>query len=206
MKINLPTSTLLNKFIPKNIFFKNVVVNSKMKAEFTDKIQKITWKYKISQETLWVTKTDIIEEIEIFEILLKQRNIPKNILKIIDKSIPYRILYIFKYQDDFSYGITLKWEKVWNYYFSQWNEDIDFDFEGSDMEKVFENIIKKFLTNIDTQNKNFDEIIKTDTTRISLKKEIEKLNSKIQKEKQFNKKVELNRLVRDYKRQLAQIN
>jgi hypothetical protein len=52
MNIDLPKSTLLNKFIPKNVFFKNSVINSKLKADFTDKIQKITWKYKISEETL----------------------------------------------------------------------------------------------------------------------------------------------------------
>ncbi len=38
--MNLPKSTLLDKFIPKNIFFKKAVVNSKIKAEFTDNLKK----------------------------------------------------------------------------------------------------------------------------------------------------------------------
>ena len=205
MNIDLPKSTLLNKFIPKNIFFKNSVVNSKLKAEFTDKIQKITWKYKISEETLWINKTDKIQEIEIFEINLKEKIIPKNVLKVIDKSIPYPILYIFIYEDDYSYWITLKWEKIWNYYFSDWNENIEFEFNWIDIEKVFEDIIKKFLKNVDTDDKKFDEIIETDNARIFLEKEIEKLKSKIKKEKQFNKKVELNKLLLEQKSKLEQL-
>lgn len=205
MNIDLPKSTLLNKFIPKNVFFKNSVINSKLKAVFTDKIQKITWKYKISEETLWINKTDKIQEIEIFEINLKEKIIPKNVLKVIDKSIPYPILYIFIYEDDYSYWITLKWEKLWNYYFSSWNENIEFEFNWIDIEKVFEDIIKKFLKNVNTDDRKFDEIIQTDNKRIFSEKEIEKLKNKIKKEKQFNKKVELNKLLLEQKSKLEQL-
>ena len=202
VNIDLPKSTLLNKFIPKNVFFKKSVVNSKLKTEFTDKIQKITWKYKISEETLWINKTDKIQEIEIFEINLKEKVIPKNVLKVIDKSIPYPILYIFTYEDDYSYWITLKWEKLWNYYFSDWNENIEFEFNGIDIERVFEDIIKKFIKDIETNDKKFDEIIEIDNKRIFLEKDIEKLKNKIKNEKQFNKKVELNKLLLEQKSKL----
>jgi len=202
VNIDLPKSTLLNKFIPKNVFFKKSVVNSKLKTEFTDKIQKITWKYKISEETLWINKTDKIQEIEIFEINLKEKVIPKNVLKVIDKSIPYPILYIFTYEDDYSYWITLKWEKLWNYYFSDWNENIEFEFNGIDIEKVFEDIIKKFIKDIETNDKKFDEIIEIDNKRIFLEKDTEKLKNKIKNEKQFNKKVELNKLLLEQKSKL----
>lgn len=202
MNINLPKSTLLNKFIPKNVFFKNSVINSKLKADFTDKIQKITWKYKISEETLWINKTDKIQEIEIFEINLKEKIIPKNVLKVIDKSIPYPILYIFTYEDDYSYWITLKWEKLWNYYFSDWNENIEFEFNGINIERVFEDIIKKFIKDIETNDKKIEEIIEIDNKRIFLEKDIEKLKNKIKNEKQFNKKVELNKLLLEQKSKL----
>lgn len=200
--MNLPKSTLLDKFIPKNIFFKKAVVNSKIKAEFTDKIQKITWKYKISEETLWITKTDKIQEIEIFEINLKEKVIPKNVLKIIDKTIPYPILYIFTYKNDYSYWITLKWDKLGSYYFSDWNENIEFEFNWIDIEKVFENIIKKFIKNVNTNDKKFEEVINIDNEIKHIEKEIEKLKSKMKKEKQFNKKVELNKMLLEYKNKL----
>ena len=206
MNFNLPKSTLLNKFIPKSIFFNKTAVNSKLKAEFTDKIQKITWKYKLSEETIWINKTNKIQEIEIFEINLKEKIIPKNVLKIIDKTIPYPILYIFTYENDYSYWITLKWDKVWNYYFSDWNENIEFDFNWIDIEKVFESIIKKFIKDIEIDDKKFDEIIKTDNARIFLEKEIDKLKNKIKKEKQFNKKVELNKLLLEEKSKLEKLN
>ena len=212
MDLKLPKSTLLNKFIPKSIFFKKTVVNSKLKDEFTNKIQRITWKHKISEETFWISKTNKIQEIEIFEIKLKEKIIPKNVLKIIDKTIPYPILYIFTYKNDYSYWITLKWEKLFelnskvDYYFSSWNENIKFNFNWIDIEKVLENIIKKFIKDIEIDDKKFDEIIKTDNARIFLEKEIDKLKNKIKKEKQFNKKVELNKLLLEEKSKLEKLN
>jgi hypothetical protein len=115
MDFNLPAQSFVNKFIPKNKIFGKVILNTKIRNEFTDKIQKITWKYKLSEETININKTDNIEEIQIFEIELKEQIIPKNILKIIDKIIPYPILYIFTYKNEFAYGISLKDENAQNY-------------------------------------------------------------------------------------------
>ena len=54
---------------------------------------KIIWKYKLSKDTINILGTNNVEEIQIFEIELKSKIIPKNILQIIDKAIPYPILY-----------------------------------------------------------------------------------------------------------------
>jgi len=202
--INLPKSTFLNKFIPKNIFFGKTNINSKLKTEFTNKIQKITWKYKISEETLWINKTDKIQEIEIFEIDLKEKIIPKNALKIIDKYIPYPILFIFTYKNNFSYWIIQKSIKIWppqiitliwDYYFSEWDEELDFDFTWINIQKVYEKIIKKFIKNFNIEEKNFEEIIKNNSEIKISEKEIKILKNKIKAEKTFNKKVDLNKIL-----------
>jgi len=205
MNFKLPSSTYVNKFIPKNKLFQKTVINSKLKQDFTDKIQKITWKYKIAENTIWINKTKNIEEIQIFEIELKENIIPKNALKIIDKLIPYPILYIFKYKKDFAYWISLKWESTWNYYFSDWNENIDFDFNWLTIEKVYQNIIKKFIKDIDIDDKNFKEIVEIDWKISILKREIKILKNKIVQEKQFNKKAELNKELIDKKKQLEKL-
>ncbi len=205
MNFKLPNSTYVNKFVAKNKFFQKAVINSKLKQDFTDKIQKITWKYKIAENTIWINKTQNIQEIEIFEVELKENVIPKNVLKIIDKLIPYPILYVFRYKDQFAYWITLKWENTWNYYFSNWNENIDFDFKWLNIEKVYHNIIKKFIKKTATDNKWFKEIIEIDSKISILEKEIQTLKNKITKEKQFNKKAELNKELLDKKKQLQNL-
>jgi hypothetical protein len=205
MDFNLPKETFVNKFIPKSKFFGKTILNTRLKNEFINKIQKITWKYKLSEETIGVNKTDIVEEIQIFEIELKKKIIPKNILKIVDRTIPYPILYIFIYEDDFAYGISLKDGNTQNYYFSDWNEPKEFNFTGINLNNIYQNIIKEFITKTGTDNKIFNDIIGIDDNIRILEKEIQILQNKIAKEKQFNRKVELNKSLSKKKKELDNI-
>lgn len=201
--MNLPSTAKVNKFIPKTQFFNRSSLSTKLKQEFTNTIQKITWLYKIAEDTIGINKTDDVEEIQVFEIELKENIIPKNSLKIIDKAIPYPILFIFKYKDDIAYGISLKNSNYpENYYFSRWNENIEFDFTGVDLERVYQKIIKKFIKGIELDKQGFGDIIKTDEQIKLLTKELSQLENRIRSEKQFNKKVELNKIYINKKKDL----
>lgn len=191
--MNLPSSATVNKIIPKNTFYNKFSISNKLKNEFIDKIQRIIWLYKISEKTVNIEKNEKVEEIQVFEIELKIREIPKNVLKLIDKAIPYPILFIFKFQDEFAYGISLKNNSVLeNYYFSNWNEEINFDFNALNLEKVYEKIIKKFIKNLDIENREFKEILEEDAIIEDIKREINVLKQKIRQAKQFSKQVDLN--------------
>ena len=202
----LPENAFVNKFIPKTKFYEKASLSSKLQNEFISKIQRITWKYKLAEDTVGISKTDNVTEIQIFEIELKEQTIPKNVLKVIDKAIPYQILYQFVYKDNTAYGITLK-EKTTthNYYFSEWNQSLDFDFLGIDLEKVYQKLIKAFITNEAKNKGDFDTIIDTDNKIKQLEKEIEALDNKIRKEQQFNRKVDLNKSLLEKQAQLQTI-
>jgi len=195
----LPRAAFVNKFIPKNKFYEKAVLSGKLQKEFVDKIQKITWKYKLAESTIGITKTDKVTEIQIFEIELKSQVIPKNVLKVIDKAISYQILYRFIYKENEAYAITLKDSNVENYYFSDWNEDKSFDFTGIDLEKVYQKLVKAFISRAAQTKSSFNEIINTDNKIKVLENEIGVLENKISKEKQFNHKVELNKILLERK-------
>jgi hypothetical protein len=203
--MNLPETALVNKIIPKVKFYEKLIINNKLKNEFVEKIEKIKWSYKLSEDTINVSKTENIKEIEVFTIYLKEKEIPEKLLKIIDKGIPYPILYIFKYENDFAYGISLKKErKAEDYYFSDWNDEIDFDFRGLNLEILYENIIKKFIPHSSTED-NFTEVVEKEREINQLQKEIEVLESKIKKTVQFNRKVDLNKELNKKKYYLEKI-
>ncbi len=203
--MNLPKNALVNKFIAKTKFYEKASLSSKLQNEFISKIQRITWKYKLAEETIGISKTDKVTEIQIFEIELKEKVIPKNVLKVIDKAIPYQILYRFIYKENEAYVITLKESGVENYYFSDWNDDKSFDFTGINLEKVYQKLIKAFITNEAKNKGDFDTIIDTDNKIKLLEKEIETLCNKIRKEQQFNMKVDLNKLLLEKQQDLKSI-
>lgn len=184
--INLPKSCLVNKFIPKKVFYEKSNINRTTKDEFINIVDKITWLYKISPETIGINKTEDIEEIEIFQIELKEKIIPKNIIRTITNSIQYKILFILKYNEEFCYLIKLE-----DIYYTNWNEEINFEFTSINLSNLFEDIAKNILHE-ESNTKNFNEIIENINEKKELQDKIEKLTKKIKQENQFNRKVELN--------------
>ena len=182
----LPKSCYVNKFIPKKVFYEKVGVSSNVKEEFINLVDRITWLYKLSEDTLGLTKTDEIEEIQIFQIDVKEKIIPLSVIKTITKGVQYKVLFIIKYQEEWCYSI-----KVDNIYNSEWNDNIKFNFNAINLKIVFENIVKKIIKE-DSNEKTFSKIIEDNDYKKELENKISKLQQKIKSEKQFNKKVALN--------------
>lgn len=201
----LPPQTRVDKYIPKNKFYEKAVVSSKLKQDFINQIQKITRIYKLAEDTLWIDKTESVEEIQIFEIQLKQQVIPKKVLKLIDKSIPYPILYVFIYEDNTAYGITLKDDPSKPYFFSEWNKEMNFDFNKHTLETVYQWLVTSFIVGGEEEATSFEEIVDKDKQRKMLEKEIQILENKVRREKQFNKQVALNQELQARKKQLQSL-
>ena len=198
--IDLPKECLVNKFIPKKTFYEKVNISSSLKQEFIDKIEKITWLYKIAENNMNISKTENVEEIEIFELNLKEKYNSKNIIKIITKEIPYPILFLIKFNGEFQYAI--KYDDT--IYFSEWNENIKFNFIDFNLDNVYENIIRK-IANIENKNENVEEELAKIQEIEKIDKDIERLNNQIKRELQFNKKVELNKKMLELKNKKEEI-
>ena len=197
--ITLPDRCKDNKFIPKKTFYEKIGVSTSIKDDFINNIDKITWLYKLSEDTLGISKSQDVEEIQIFEIILKEKVLPKKIIKIISKAIPYKILFILKYDKDYCYSI-----KVDNIYFTEWNEDIEFNINGLTLETIYENIVKSIIKENNNTN-TFDNIIENKSKVDELSKKIEQLTNKVNNEKQFNKKVELNLELQRLKKEMEEL-
>lgn len=201
-EFNLPEKTVVNQFISKSKIFEKAKVNSKIQQEFTDTIQRITWAYKLAEKTINISGTDGIKEIQIFNIKLKKKAIPKNALKVIDKAIPSAILYTFEFNDNFAYGITTKENAQQRYYFSDWNEELNFDFNGNTIEHIYQKTIKLFIkykTGLEVKNEDFETLVEKEKQLAVLDKEIASLKNKIRAEKQFNKQLALNSVLKKKK-------
>jgi hypothetical protein len=202
MQFQLPQQSKVDKFIAKTKFSAFGNVPHKIKQEFTDKIQKITWRYKLAESTINISPTEQVEEIQIFEIQLKEKDIPKKVLSVIDKTIPYPILYVFIYEKSTAYGITLKEDAKQRYYFSDWNENLHFDFSGTNLEQVYQKIIRTFVEKEHKTDTDFQTLISKDIQKETLTREISALENKIKNERQFKKQVELHKELQTKKKQL----
>ena len=197
--LNLPKSTRIQKVIPKNAF--DGYTNARQKKLFSEKIQRITWTNKIAFDTVNLTGVDV-SEIQVFKIELKEKIIIKNLLSIIEKSIPYHILFWIEFGNEFYISISAKHlhpqnedVAVIDYTFtSDWKlvEDNAYQIElKNNLDWIFKNVCDQ-LKSVNTDSKSISELVEKEKSNDSTLKEIEKLKSEIARCKQFNKKVELN--------------
>lgn len=198
--IELPKACIVDKFVPKKTFYEKVNISNSIREEFTDKLSKIYWRYKISEDTINVSRTEEIEEIEVFELELKEKYNCKNIIRVITKNIPYPILFYIKYKNDYQYAIKYN-EEI---YFREWNNEATFNFNGLNIKIVYDNIVK-IITNIDKSSNDLEKEINRQNKIINLEKEISKLEGKIRSEKQFNIKVQYNEQIAELKKKIEEL-
>lgn len=202
---NLPPSASVDMFLPKGKFYEKGSLNSKLQAEFINKLHRITWKYKLAASTINIEPTAKVEEIQIFLLELKELCFPEKILKAIDKAIPYPILYLLKYKDNFSYAIAYSNDQIKNrYYYTDWNERVEFDFTGATLEAVYNKITRAFIIN-DEPSFEVEQAITHDYEITVIESRIANLIRKISRERQFNRKVELNKLLHNEQDKLDKI-
>ena len=197
----IPKSCNVNKVLPKKIFYNKAGINSNIKNIFINKIDKIIWLYKISFETIGIPKTKEVEEIEIFQIDIKEKIIPSSIIKAITKNISYPILFTIKYEDNYCYAIKVE-DNIYN---TNWNEEIAIDYNAISLEVLYQNIVKSIIKE-QASYKDFNTLITNKSKQLELEKRLNILENKLKQEKQFNRKVELNQEIRKVKEEYNDIN
>lgn len=216
--LSLPQSTEFNKRIPKQKFYENLTITPALKRLFTEQIKTIYWKNKVAPSTTNLGAGQKVEELEVFEVRLNFPYLDENILKQIDREIPYHILFLLEYEGKYQAWIGYKEAagsgnnafKVNVYYHTDWCalDKIQLKLDGLDMDSVYESLVRQIggerLATAD-KTENISTSIEKSQQREKLQKEIEKLQTKISREKQFNRKVELNAELKKLRKQLEEI-
>lgn len=198
--MNLPKTCEVNRFVAKKKFYEHTNMSETVKNSFVNDIEKITWNYKLATDTLNLSKTDNVIEIEIFTINLSNKTIPNSVLKVINKSIPYKILFNLICDNDYCYAL-IENDTIYN---TDWNENIDFQFNGLNLENVWNNIIKEIIKETDN-NSSIDVILDNKNKIDELKSKINKLKIQADREKQFNRQIELDHEIKKLNKELEEL-
>lgn len=200
--LNLPQTTEFNKRVPKQKFYEHLLANAKIKSLFAAQIKTIYWRNKIAASTLNISAGTSLPELEIFEVKLNTPEISEVVLRQIDLAIPYYILFLLEYNGKYKAAISFKEVtenkniKVNNYYYTNWldEQELPLKMEGLNIDIVYENFLRQIAgQSLEKQgNTNLKQSIAKADEKTKLQKQIAVLENKIRKEKQFNKKVELN--------------
>lgn len=216
--LNIPDSCFVGSTIYKKLFYENAHLSSSDKSLFTDTINKVVWLYCLKPETINIPayKDEVREypEIEVIEVILNKEYGLNRIAEIIMRTIPYPMLLIFKLEDKIRFYMAHQRTNQSDSSKNTIEEFISTDWLRNDSDLFAKLDIKQMrFTNFYTLYSdivdaisiyNLSAIMPTDDTitgdkarELSAKIEdieqrIANLRSKLKKETQFNRKMELN--------------
>ena len=201
--LDLPKTTEFNKRIPKQKFYENLSVTPAVKKAFTEQIKIIYWRNKLAATTLNLAPGKQVTEIEIFEVKLNSPDLDENVLRLIDREIPYHILFLLEYEGKYQAVMGYKEAagsgkaafKVDRYYRTEWleEENLPLHLEGLTIDAVYENFIRQIAGDSlsGSEDTSLKESVEQQKQRELLEKQIATLEAKMKKEKQLNRKMEL---------------
>ena len=217
-----PQQAKVDRLIPKNKFYEQGKANTKIEQLFVDQVENIRWAYKLASSTIHLQDQEDLKEIQIFRVKSRVEDLDVSILSFIDKLILTPIVFEVVYQDKVKVVATYKRLNqadktkavIGQYYASEWLEDHDrielpIYLKLADL---YEHFITQLLPIASSKNQeNDDESVSIELQLQksqqleSLQKQLDKLKSKLRTERQFNRKVELNKKVSELESQLAQV-
>ena len=201
--LGLPKSTEFHKRIPKQKFYENLSVTPAIKTAFTEQIKIIYWRNKLAAATLNLAPGKLVTEIEVFEIRLTSPDLDENILRLIDREIPYHILFLLEYDRKYQAAMGYKEAassgkaafKVERYYRTERlpEDELPLHLEGLTIDAVYENFIRQIAGDrlAGNENTTLKESVEQQKHRERIEKQIATLETKMKKEKQLNRKMEL---------------
>lgn len=213
-----PPNTHFGRMVAKSKIYNRAKPSRKIQENFVSQVGKIIWAYKLAPETINLPARPNVKEIEIFEIMLKGDDLDHNILKSIDKAIVHPIIFhvikdgqiqvIAAYKRP-SEADSHKWVIGDNYFSTVW-QPIDTLREplpvALDMAALYERLLRSIMP---LPARDREELAKQ-VERLSLimlkEKEQKKLKTRIDKEKQFNRKVEMNTKLRNLESDIKKLS
>ena len=214
--VGFPQATEFNKRIPKQKFYENLEVSPALRRVFVDQIRLVYWRNKLAASTLNIAAGEAVTEIEVFEVRLNDPQLDEAVLKQIDKEIPYHILFILTCDGKAQAWIGYKEAaasgsnafKVSRYYHTDWmpEDELHLSIDGLNIDAVYESLVRQIAGDkLQTDSgESLKESVVRDEKKKQLEKQISTLENKMKKEKQLNRRMqmnaELNRLGKEMKK------
>ena len=205
--LGLPKTTEFNKRIPKQKFYENISVTPALRRIFIDQIKVVYWCNKIAPSTMNLEAGNNVTEIEVFEVKLNSVPLDTSVLRQIDKEIPYHIVFLLGYEGKYQAWTAYKEKagsssnafKVDTYYQTDWipEDELVLKLDGLNMDAVYENYVRQIAGDTlrsasSGEPESLKESVERDKQIQQLQKQIDALQTKIRREKQLNRQMELN--------------
>lgn len=212
--IEYPERARVGRVVPKNRITVAGAPGRRMRDQLTTQVARINWQYKLAPETLNLKGSKKVPEIQIFRLALKPAGVndelPADVLKCIDRSIGFPLIFeLTSSREDGaphdairvaatykrpSEADASKWV-MGDYFSTDW---LTMDTSRTplpvalDLPRLYEQLLRELLPIQARPGESMAALVARHGHITTMHRECRRLEARVQREKQFNRKVELN--------------
>lgn len=211
-----PPSTALHRVVPKTKIYAHATTSKRLKTLFATQVGEITWAHKLSPETLHLPARDGIEEIQVFSLALKSPHLDPAILHLIDRAIPFPLLFELVHEETIRFAAAYKRPSAADP--KKWVIEATFETEpratsvprtvlpvAVDLATLHEQLLRAHIALEPRPGEGLQALVERHKAAAALRVELPRLENRIAREKQFNRRVEMNTALRRLRTELKQL-
>jgi hypothetical protein len=208
-----PSQAAVGRPVAKTKIYAHAKPTAALRALFVEQVESITWAYKLSPETINLPAKPAVPEIEVFEVALKLPDVSHSVLRCIDKAMPRPILFnllfdghtqpvaAYKRPSD---AASDQWV-LGDYHAAPWQKDgearpalpVALDLQG-----LYEQLLRQHLAVPARMGESLRDQLDRLAALAAKQAAAAKLEARLNAEKQFNRKVEINAQLRTIRTEL----
>lgn len=212
-----PAQAAVGRPVPKSKIYSRSKRNTRLKDLFVRQVEQIVWQYKLAPETINLPAQPGVPEIQIFGLQLKSAALHYDVLRAIDGAVQYPVLFeltwnhrvravaCYKRPGETDTG---RWV-TGDYYSGPW-EQVDRPRTPMPVALQLGGLYEQLLQSLMPLAVRPGETLARLVERIALVKakerEVERATARLNKEIQFNRKVEINANLRKLKAELEELS
>jgi hypothetical protein len=208
-----PAVTRFDRLVAKDKILQQSRASTGLKKLLQQQIEKIRCTHELTEDKLNLKASKAVPKILIIQLALKTDTIDSRILETIDKAFGVPVIFELLHHEQCAYAASYRRRSLsdssqWvfsDYFITDWvnnkNPALPMPMALS-LEALYQQLVSLVLPL--TGNAPLEERIEKINRIRKLEKEAEKLQSRMKKEKQFNRKVELNRQLRSIMTEIEQ--
>lgn len=211
--IAYPKQAAVDRVLPKSKIYEHGGVNTRLKEMFVKQVEQIVWAYKLAPETLHLPERPGVPETQVFSIQLKGPELHRDVLRSIDGAIPFPIVFELTFEGKTQVvaaykrpneADTSRWV-LSDYFASKWFPagcertamPIALHLGG-----LYEQLLHRLIPLPARPQETLAELVTRVEQAQAKQREVDKASARLAKEKQFNRKVEINAQLRNLKTEL----
>lgn len=213
--LHYPQTTIVNRVVPKTMFYKFMEVNPRMKTRFVNDVVNITWLYKLAASTLNVADAEYMKEIEVFVVNLKQPDCPTDLFSFIDTNMPHHIVFVLVHDSHAMLLVNYKdWAddthtkfKITQAFTSPWVslDRLLLQIEGQSLPRIYDNFVAQVSGIGEHKAGCMADIVALKKQIAAVEDELKSLEKRMRKEPQLDRQMLMNKQVKAKRKELESL-